>query len=96
MLIDVADKLNPGWGWTSYREDDPATEPAIERKILELLEERCRAVEAERAKKLAEMAAKAAGRRSPGQLLSPFPRRKRTRWAMRPAPCPSCSPTARR
>ena len=73
MLIDVADKLNPGWGWTSFREDDPATEPAIERKILELLEERCRAVEAERAKKQAEKAEKAAGQKKPGPAPKPVP-----------------------
>ncbi|WP_290891390.1 hypothetical protein [Arenimonas sp.] len=40
ILIDVADKLNPGWKWTPYKMDDSAQEEDIERKILEFFDAR--------------------------------------------------------
>jgi uncharacterized protein YaaW (UPF0174 family) len=42
ILIDVADKLKPGWGWTAYRMDDDHTDEAIEAEILRLHDERIR------------------------------------------------------
>jgi hypothetical protein len=42
ILIDVADKLKSGWGWTSYRLDDDHTEEEIEAEILRLHDERIR------------------------------------------------------
>ena len=40
ILIDVADKLRPGWGWTSYRMEDAHTEEAIEADIRRMFDER--------------------------------------------------------
>lgn len=42
ILIDVADKLKPGLGWTPVTLDDPITEPALEAMILGFFEERVR------------------------------------------------------
>lgn len=39
ILIDVADKLNPGLGWTNFRMDDGLTEEAIETRTLELFDQ---------------------------------------------------------
>jgi uncharacterized protein YaaW (UPF0174 family) len=43
ILIDVADKLKPGFGWTPHRMDDSITEPALEQEILGYFDERFRA-----------------------------------------------------
>jgi uncharacterized protein YaaW (UPF0174 family) len=42
ILIDVADKLNPGFGWTQYRLDDAHSEADIEADILRMHDERAR------------------------------------------------------
>lgn len=42
ILIDVADKLKPGRGWTDLRMDDSASEPEIEAQILGFFDERFR------------------------------------------------------
>jgi uncharacterized protein YaaW (UPF0174 family) len=42
ILIDVADKLKPGLGWTHYRLDDFFTEEEIEADILRMHDERVR------------------------------------------------------
>ncbi len=39
ILVDVADKLHPGLGWTSYREDDHHTEQEIEQSIRRMYDE---------------------------------------------------------
>lgn len=39
ILVDVADKLNPGLGWTSYREGDHHTEQEIEQSIRRMYDE---------------------------------------------------------
>jgi len=33
LLVDVADKLAPGWGWTEFKTDDAATEESVEEYI---------------------------------------------------------------
>ncbi|MBK9246101.1 MAG: hypothetical protein IPM30_14905 [Burkholderiales bacterium] len=43
ILIDVADKLKPGWGWTSFRIRDGSSEEQIERAILGYFDERAKA-----------------------------------------------------
>ncbi|GAP38560.1 hypothetical protein [Piscinibacter sakaiensis] len=42
ILIDVADKLKPGLGWTPITLDDATTEQALERMVLEFFEQRVR------------------------------------------------------
>jgi hypothetical protein len=42
ILIDVADKLNPGWRWTSFSMSDAHSEEAIEQAILRMYDERIR------------------------------------------------------
>jgi uncharacterized protein YaaW (UPF0174 family) len=42
ILIDVADKLKPGWGWTAYGMDDPTSEEALEQMILRSFDQRVR------------------------------------------------------
>jgi len=42
ILIDVADKLKPGWGWTGFTMDDGATDEQIESFILRYYDERAR------------------------------------------------------
>lgn len=39
ILVDVADKLNPGLLWTAYKVDDHHTEPAIEQAIRRMYDE---------------------------------------------------------
>jgi uncharacterized protein YaaW (UPF0174 family) len=39
ILIDVADKLNPGVGWTDFRMDDERSAEEIEGRILELFDQ---------------------------------------------------------
>lgn len=39
VLVDVADKLHPGLGWTSYRESDHHTEQEIELSIRHMYDE---------------------------------------------------------
>lgn len=39
ILIDVADKLKPGLGWTDFRMDDGRSEEEIERQILEFFDQ---------------------------------------------------------
>jgi uncharacterized protein YaaW (UPF0174 family) len=57
ILIDVADKMKPGWGWSSYKMDDDASEEAIERVILEYFDERVKATwDAMKESERAEMA----------------------------------------
>jgi hypothetical protein len=40
ILIDVADKLKPGVGWTDFRMDDSKTEPELERIVMGYFDER--------------------------------------------------------
>lgn len=40
ILIDVADKLSPGIGWTPYTLNDAHSEAALERVVLDLYDER--------------------------------------------------------
>lgn len=42
ILVDVADKLNPGWFWTGYRLGDNTREEEIEADILRMYDERAR------------------------------------------------------
>lgn len=42
VLIDVADKLKPGFGWTAYDMDDPISEEELEQMILRFFDERVR------------------------------------------------------
>lgn len=42
ILIDVADKLKPGWGWTAYGMDDPISEEELEQMILRFFDQRVR------------------------------------------------------
>jgi uncharacterized protein YaaW (UPF0174 family) len=50
ILIDVADKLNPGVGWTDFRMDDGRAEEEIEVRVLEFFDQLMR----ERWEKLSE------------------------------------------
>ena len=43
ILIDVADKMKPGWGWSSFKMDDESSEEEIEHAILEYFDERVKA-----------------------------------------------------
>lgn len=43
ILIDVADKLKPGWGWTEYRLGDATSEEELEQLVLRYLDEKLRA-----------------------------------------------------
>lgn len=40
ILIDVADKLKPGYGWSDFKMDDPRTDQDIEIAILRYFDER--------------------------------------------------------
>jgi uncharacterized protein YaaW (UPF0174 family) len=42
ILIDVADKLKPGIGWTAFDMDDPISEAELEQVILRFFDERAR------------------------------------------------------
>jgi uncharacterized protein YaaW (UPF0174 family) len=42
ILIDVADKLKPGLGWTAYGMDDAITEEELEQMILRFFDQRVR------------------------------------------------------
>ena len=43
ILIDVADKLKPGWGWSDYRMGDEHSETQIEAMVLSYFDERAKA-----------------------------------------------------
>ncbi|HOX69814.1 MAG TPA: hypothetical protein PKV56_18355 [Burkholderiaceae bacterium] len=40
ILVDVADKLKPGWGWSDFRTDDERSDGEIEAAILRYFDER--------------------------------------------------------
>jgi uncharacterized protein YaaW (UPF0174 family) len=40
ILVDVADKIAPGWGWTKYRVEDSHREEELEQAILRMYDER--------------------------------------------------------
>jgi len=40
ILVDVADKLKPGWGWSDFRTDDERSDGEIEASILRYFDER--------------------------------------------------------
>lgn len=42
ILIDVADKLKPGWGWSEFSMDGPQTEQEIEAAILRFFDDRAK------------------------------------------------------
>lgn len=42
ILIDVADKLKPGLGWTAYDMDDAISEEELEKMILRFIDQRAR------------------------------------------------------
>lgn len=40
IIVDVADKLKPGWGWSDFRTDDERSDGEIEASILRYFDER--------------------------------------------------------
>jgi hypothetical protein len=40
IVVDVADKISPGWGWTHYRVGDAHSEQDVEQAILRMYDER--------------------------------------------------------